>query len=468
MKRFFLKRAAFLFAIILTGVIISCSHTGRQAQFRSFDASKALPEIWSNDKNVKWSYDLEGRGWSSAIISGNRVYITTAVNETTPPKEEAEQPGPPAPEQGDSVRRPPRPQGPPREGGEPPEMKEDTTYKHEVYRMEVICLNLKTGKEVWKQVAFRGNPRTSTNPGNGYASETPATDGKRVYAYFGMTGLFCYDPDGKLLWKKDPGAYKTLNGWGTGSSPVLYENMVYLQIDNEQKSFIVALDGATGAEKWKAERDEKTNYSTPVIWKNSIRTELVAGGKTVRSYDPLTGKILWQCTIGGEFSIPSSVSDNDYLYTGNAGGPEKPGNLIAIKAGASGDITLLEGKTESEWVKWFLPAAGTANPSPLLYNGLIYIVGINGGELTCFEASTGKIIYKQKIEKVGSCWASPWRAGNRVWFLDERGFTRAVKAGQQFELLSQNRINDRFWTTPAAAEGVYVFKGVKKLYCISN
>jgi outer membrane protein assembly factor BamB len=346
---------------------------------------------------------------------------------------------------------------------------EDTTYRHELYRWEVICLDLRSGKELWKQVAHTGNPRTGSNPGNGYAAETPATDGQRVYAWFGMTGIFCYDNTGELQWARDLGAFKTLNSWGTGSSPVVYNGMLFVQVDNEEKSFIIALDGATGQERWRVQRDEKTNYSTPFIWKNKGRTELVAGGKTVRSYEPSSGKLLWQCKIGGGFSIPSPSASEELLIIGNAGGPDKPGNLFAIKAGAEGDISLADTMSSAnEWIAWSLPAAGTGNPSPLLYKGLIYIISSNGGNVICFDAATGKTVYTEKIEKTAGCWTSPWAYDNKVYFTDERGTTYIVRAGEKFELLARNRIKDKFWASPAISSNAYVFKGVKKIYCLSK
>ncbi len=154
-----------------------------------------------------------------------------------------------------------------------------------------------------------------------------------------MTGLFCYDMKGKLLWKNDLGAYKTLNNWGAGSSPVLHQNTVFLQMDNEVSSFFVALDALTGEEKWRASRDEKTTYSTPYLWKNNARNEIVTCGKTARSYDPETGTLLWEMKLGGRMSIPSPTGDKDHLYIANAGGPDAVGCLAAVKAGSNGDIS---------------------------------------------------------------------------------------------------------------------------------
>jgi len=455
-----------VFLSVIFGLLPSCNSEDPNQSVSG--PGDNLPAEWGNDRNVRWSYDLTGRGWSSPVIYGNKVFITTAFNETKPPvpeeekPEQAPPPPPPPPPAADSQAQ--KPQVPP-----PPRVQvEDTTYKSEVWRWEVICLNLKTGKELWKQVAFKGSPKIGSHKGNGYASETPVTDGKRVYAYFGMTGIFCYDMDGKLIWQNDLGAYKTLNSWGTGSSPVLYKNAVYLQIDNEVNSFIVALEALTGVEKWRITRDEKTTYSTPFLWKNKVRDEIVTCGTSARSYDPENGQLLWEMKMGGKMSIPSPVGDNEHLYIANTGGPDGVGSLSSVKAGATGNITADSLTLTSSGVEWYRPDAGTGNPSPVLYNGLIYLLASNGKNLSCIDAVSGKTIYSQKLEKVSTCWATPWVYKDNLYITDERGSTLIVKTGNQFEVVSQNRIKDRFWASAALGYDAYVFKGVNKVYCISS
>lgn len=452
--------------LLVTPVIFTACGSGENRQPGTVPGDN-LPVSWGNDKNIRWSYDIEGRGWSSPVIYGNRVFITTAYNETKPPvaEEDIAPPPPPPPPPADSTKSgAARSEGPP-----PPRVQtEDTTYKSEVYRLEVSCLDLRTGREMWKRVAYKGTPRTGSHRGNGYASETPVTDGKRVYAYFGMTGIYCYDMKGKLLWSNDLGAFKTLNGWGTGSSPVLYNDMVFLKIDNEVNSFMVALDANTGKEKWRASRDEKTTYGTPLIWKNNLRTELVATGKTARSYDPETGKLLWEMKMTGQMFIPTPVADEDHIYLGNsAGGSDEYGSLYSVRAGATGDITPDTISLKSDGVDWYLRATGTGNPSPVLHKGLIYLLAGNGKNLTCIDAVSGETVYNQVLEKVAACWATPWVYKDNIYITDEKGFTFIVKTGEQFELLSQNRLNDKFWASAALSTGAYVFKGAKKVWCVA-
>jgi outer membrane protein assembly factor BamB len=454
-------------AIFASAIIFSSCTNNNWPQFRGPEASmtaqgRNLPTEWGKDTNVIWTFDFEGNSWSSPVIWGDKVFITSAVGVKAKPIGVFESRPEPEPEEDDdSEAGQERPQGP------PPQHEPDTSYFEEIYRWEVTCLDVNTGEVIWTQIAYEGNPRTGINRGgSSYANETPATDGKRIYVYFGTLGMFCYDMEGKFLWQKDLGAYKTLNEWGTGSSPVVYQDIVYQQVDNEESSFIAALDAATGEQIWKAPRDEKTNYSTPVIWKNSVRTELVAAGKTVRSYDLKTGKVLWELRTGGEMSIPSPVPDKDRIYLGNAGGHQTPGSLCEVKAGAEGDITPAAGELKGTWVEWSNPEAGTGNPTPLVYKGLVYILSGRGGEVTCFDALTGKEVYKEKAEKVAGCWASPWAAGNNIGFIDERGLTTLIRAGKKFEVVAQNKLDDRVWASIGIAGNRYIIKGAERIYCV--
>ncbi len=316
------------------------------------------------------------------------------------------------------------------------------------------------GKEIWKKVAFKGSPKAGKNPNSTYACETPVTDGKRIFAFFGMNGLFCFDMEGNLLWQKELGPFYTQRGWGTGSSPVMNKDVLFIQFDNEENSFIVALDASTGTEKWRAKRDEKTTYSTPYIWKNRIRTELVTCGKTARSYDPETGKLLWELKSGGEQVIPSPVGNEDMLYLGNAGGRDVKSALYAVNAGVDGEIS-------ATGVAWKSEEAGIGNPSPLLYKGLLYLIG-SRGEIAVLDAVNGNVKYQKRISGIGACWASPWAYNDMIYFMDENGITRSFRAGDTFELLPENKLEGKFWSSLAVAGDMYIFRGAEKLYCVKK
>ena len=435
-------------------ILPSCNTEGwpqyRGAKSNLVVAGDNLPVEWGDNNNIKWTYGMEGKSWSSPIIWGNKVFITSAYSDELESDAQvatsAPQPNAGAPAQ--AGQTPPVP------------IAENDIFEDQVYKWEVTCIDLDTGEKLWKQVASEGSPRTKIHARGTYANETPVTDGKKIYAYFGMAGVYCYDLDGNLLWENDLGAFETANGWGTGSSPVIFNDILYVQVDNEVSSFIVALDASSGEQKWKMDRDEKTNYSTPMVWENSIRNELVTTGKTARSYDLLTGEILWEMEMDGGYSIPSPVATEDILYLGNANEKEV-GTMFAVMAGAEGEVT-------SDELAWSVPQSGFGNPSPLLYDGLIYIVNSRGGDVVCYDATTGEKVYEEEVSGVGACWASPWVYNDVVYFSDDKGVTHTFKAGRQFEELSKNSLDDTIWGSVASVNNQYILKGVEYVYCISN
>lgn len=432
----------FLMAIMLNSCMES-SNSNNWSQFRGPNADmivagENLPTQWGEDKNVAWTYDMEGEGWASPVVWGNQVFVASVV----PVK----------------INKP----------GEGEEENQDL-FRKDVYRWELSCVDLLSGKELWKQVAHEGSPRIKKHARTNYASETPVTNGKHVYVYFGMTGLYCYDMDGSLVWEKDLGAFETQRGWGTGSSPLLYRDKLFVQVDNEEQSFMVALDAGSGDQVWKVDRDELTNYGTPFLWKNSVRSELVVGGKKALAYDPDNGDILWELQMDGHYNIPSPVADRNLLFMGNSGYRDTKGTFFAIKAGAKGDITPDSGSVSNEHVAWYSrDAEFLSSPSPLLFDGLIYFISSRGGQVVCREAETGDLIYEEKVENVAACWASPWVNQDRIYFMDEKGVTQVIKAGRGFEHLHTNSLNDGFWASVAVAGDAYLFKGDKKLYCIKK
>jgi outer membrane protein assembly factor BamB len=341
---------------------------------------------------------------------------------------------------------------------------------NKIYHWQVVCLDRNTGKVLWSQQALEGKPRIPIQQSNTYASETPVSDGQRVYAYFGMHGLYCFDFDGKQLWKKDFGAYPTVMGQGPASSPVLDGERLYLQIDNEEKSFLVAVNAETGDELWRVPRDERTNHSSPVVWKNKDRSELVTSGShKVRSYDPATGKVLWELEIGGR-CYSSPVGDADMLYVGSESGMGMNGGggggLYAVKAGASGDITLKEHDTSNAGVAWSTSRGGPEKASPLIYQGHLYVLRTNGGVVTCYDKTTGKQIYRQRIPGAAAFWTSPWAAEGKIFCLDDAGTTHVLDAGPEFKVLGTNKLNELFWASAAVADGSIYLRGVDNLYCI--
>lgn len=447
MRIFSLRVSGISMIVIVSMILMSAcniaSDSNNWPQFRGPDVNmiaigENLPVEWGENLNVAWTYEVEGDGWASPVVWGNKVIVSAVVAE--------------------KINKP----------GEGEEENQEL-FKSDLYRWELSCVDLETGDEIWKKVVRQGNPRIRKHRNTNYAGETPVVDGERIYVSLGMNGLYCFDMEGELLWEKDLGAYETLNGWGTGSSPLLYEGKLYIQMDNEEESFLVALDPESGEEIWKVDRDETTSYSTPYIWNNSIRTELITGGYKARSYDPATGELIWELQMDGRYNIPGPVSNKDLLYLGNPGRRDIPGTFFAVKAGAEGDITPDSISHSSEGLAWFNTTdAPTGNPSPLLYDGLLYLLSSRGGELACLDAETGEIVYQEKIDGVGACWASPWAFGDKIFFTDEKGVTSVIRAGRAFEFLNKNSLDDRFWASMATTGDAYLFKGDRKLYCIKK
>jgi len=401
-----------------------------------------LPERWSTNENVAWRVDVAGRGWSSPIVWSNRVFLTTVISEgeMEPPKKGLYF------------------------GGERKEVPKA------IHHWTVLCFDLNSGRELWRKEAHRGTPLNQLHVKNSYASETPVTDGEHVYAYFGNVGLFCYDLQGHLIWSTNWPAVKTRNGWGTAASPVLYQDRLFIVNDNEEKSFVVALDKKSGRQLWRSERDEKSNWATPYIWQNEKKTELITPGrKKIRSYD-LDGTLLWECGGMSSIVIPTPFSKFGLLYvcSGYVGDKVRP--VFAIKPGASGDITLKPGETSNQFIAWHEPTAAPYNPSPLVYGDHLYVL-FDFGFLSCLDARTGKEIYgKQRVREAGntSFTASPWAANGKVFALSEDGDTFVFQAGRQFKLLHQNSLDEMCMATPAIAGDRLLVRTITKLYCFKQ
>lgn len=512
--------------------LVCSTTAGDWTQFRGPDAtgvaeSTNVPEEWGADKNIQWKVELPGVAWSQPIILGDKIFVTTAVTEN----QQKPRPGffggrggpgggppgggfgPPGgrPEGGRDGARPEggregaRPEGDRREGAPPPREGDAPRREgdrgaegqrrpggfgqggfggrpgggfggfgrggpppNDVYQFKVVCLDRKTGDVVWEKLAKEAKPTIPTHRTNTYASETPITDGERLYAYFGMTGLYCYDLNGKLIWSKELGTYPMMAGWGTGSSCALEGDRLFVLCDNEEKSFLVALDKKTGDELWRVDRDEKSNWCTPYIWKNKTRTEVVTSGKVVRSYDPASGKVLWEMDGHNSGARSTPVGNEEMLFVGTGGGMGGNGPLVAIKAGAKGDITLEGNDTSSTFVAWSVPRAGAPMASPLLYQGYLYVADQRGGILACYDAATGKQHYKERVPDSKGFTSSPWAAGGKVFCLDEEGTTFVIEPGPTLKVVGTNKLNEMFWSSAALADNQLLLRGTDHLYSIAE
>ncbi|MEZ6143229.1 MAG: PQQ-binding-like beta-propeller repeat protein [Zavarzinella sp.] len=395
------------------------------------------PSTWTEKENIAWRFEVPGHGWSCPIVVGNNVFVTSCVTDA---KVAAPKTGYYAPL--------------------------DTKTHDGEHRWTLFCLDATTGKVLWEQVAHKGKPKHPIHVKASYASETPVSDGERVYAYFGNVGIFCYDLKGQMLWTRTWDVVPTQLNWGTGASPVLHEDQIIIVNDNEKASFIVSLDKRTGKVLWKTDRNEKSNWATPFIWKHAKRTEIVTCGKgKVRSYD-LDGKLLWEFGGMSSICVPSPVVAGDLLIISSGYEFGRPRPVFAVKPGATGDITLKKGETNNEFIVWYKEPAGAYHPTPLVLGDYLYVL-YSTGFISCFEAQTGKTVYERE-RLGGSFTASPWSYQGKVFCLGEDGTTYVVKAGKEFELVGKNVLNEVSLATPAIANGRLFLRTREALYCIST
>ena len=414
-------------------------------QFRGPDgagisASTNLPDHWSATENVAWKTDLPGRSWSSPIVWGDRVFLTAVVNsgESEPPKKGLYLGG----------NRP-----------EPPKAE---------HQWKVLCLDLATGKLLWNKTVHQGTPQTPIHLKSSYGAETPVTDGERVYALFGNIGVFALNIEGQEVWSKRLEPRKTRFGWGTAASPALHAGRLFIVNDNDDQAELFALDAKTGKELWRVDRDEKSNWATPFLWQNGQRTELITpGSRAVRSYD-LDGKLLWSFRGMSTIAIPTPLAGGGLLFVTSGYVGDKLRPLYAIRPGASGDITLQPGETSNAFIAWSNPVGGPYNPSPLFYQGRLYVL-YDRGLVSCYDAKTGKLLYdRERLPEGLAFTASPWAANGRVFCLNEDGVCYVLRAGDQFEVLHLNKLagEDMCMATPALAGDRLLIRTAARLYCI--
>ena len=291
-----------------------------------------------------------------------------------------------------------------------------------------------------------------------------------MYCCFGNVGIFCFDFAGNELWRHELAPHAIRFGWGAAGSPVLHQDRLYFVDDNDEESSLLALDAKSGTELWRVARDEKSNWSTPLVWQNDQRTEIVTlGSGQVRSYD-LAGQLLWSLAGMSSITIATPYAQDGLLYfsSGYVGDRSRP--VYAIRPGAAGDISLQAEQTSNDWIAWCQPTAAPYNPSTLVYQGNLYVLYDNGS-IVCFNARDGSDVFvRQRIPKGGSYTASPWAYDGKIFCLNEDGVTFVLKAGSQFEVLHSNALaeDDMCMATPAIAGQRLLIRTAARVYCISR
>jgi outer membrane protein assembly factor BamB len=444
-----MNRTVCVIAGLMLLTMAGVSATDQWPQFRGLLAGVAaddatLPDVWSETQNVVWKASIPGLGWSSPVVWEDHILLTSAIStgqEAAPAK---------------GLYDP---------GDEHGKMKSSSPQHWVVYDVD-----FKTGKVRWERELRNAVPAITKHVKNSYASETPVTDGERVYVYFGSIGLVAsFSLNGELVWSKEIGAFDGRQGFGMAGSPVVYKDQLFVVNDNNTRSFIVAFDKHTGNEIWRVPREESENWSSPFVWENEIRTEIVTTGMgKVRSYD-LDGKLLWELKGMTVNTVPTPFAKHGLVYinSGYPGAAVRP--VYAVRPGASGDISLKPDERSNRFIAWYQPLLGTYQTTSLVYGDYYYTL-LDRGFLLCHDARTGAQIYgRQRISSESSGFAaSPWAYNGKVFLLSEDGDTFVVQAGRDFKLLGRNPLNEMSLATPAVAHGSLIIRTQSKLYRIAT
>lgn len=404
-----------------------------------------LPEAWNinTGENILWKSDIPGLAHSCPVIWDDKLFVTTAISGSG----------------NDSLKV-----------GLYGDI--DEVGDRSVHEFWLYCLDKYTGKLLWKQLAHQGTPRTERHTKASHANPTPATNGKYVLAFFGSEGLYCYDFDGKLIWKKDFG---TMNAgpysdpdveWGFASSPILHEGRVVVQCDFLGEGFIASLDVETGKEIWRSPREEISTWSSPNFYNRGSERQIVVNGwKHIGGYDFDSGEQIWNLAGGGDAPTPTPIFAHDLIYIHGSHGRWSP--IFAIRPESRGDITLDKDSTSNEFIVWSIKRGAAYMPTNLVYGDHLYNLRMNGN-LSCFDAKTGALIYKEQIPDASGITASGIASGGKLYYSLEQGDVVVVKAGTEFEILSRNPLEDILMATPAISEDMLFFRTQKRLVAVGK
>ncbi len=393
-----------------------------------------VPIKWDVEKgeNVKWKTEIPGLGHSCPVVWEDKLFITTAISASG----------------NDALKI-----------GLYGDIDEDADESVHQYR--VYCLNKHTGEIIWNYLAHEGVPITKRHTKSSHANPTPATDGKHLIVFFGSEGLYCFNLEGQLRWKKDLGR---LNAgpydmpeveWGVASSPVIYEDRVVIQCDVVEQSFIAAFNIENGEEIWRKDRDEIASWGSPNVYDEGDPVQVIVNGwKHMGGYNIENGEEIWKMSGGGDAPSTTPVVAHDHFFINNAHGRYSP--IYVVKPNARGDITLDEEETSNEYIPWSIKRGGAYMQTPLIYGGYLYNLRGNGA-LTVFKALTGEIMYKETIG-MQAFTASGVATDGKIIFSSEQGMAYVLKAGPIYELLAKNPMGDICMSTPAIDKEAIYFR----------
>jgi outer membrane protein assembly factor BamB len=416
-------------------------------QFRGPNASGVAddpaPVTWNveSGENIRWQTPIPGLGHACPIVWQDRIYVATAVKP-----------------------------------GAKSELKvglygDINSYaENESHQWRLLCLDKATGRVLWDKLAFEAVPRTQRHTKATHCNSTPATDGRRIVAIFGSEGLFCFDMEGRQLWRKelgrmDPGYYVVTNtSWGFGSSPVLRDGKVIVQCDVLSEQFLAAFDAQDGHELWRTPRKEVSTWCTPIVAASPGRTQVIVNGwKAIGGYDFATGHQLWSLKNGGDVPVASPILTGEFVILTSAHGNSRP--MRAVRLDATGDITPPEIGGTNQAVAWCQPRKGNYLETPIAVGNLLW--GSLDGIVTCFDAKTGAIYYSERIGGGGQGFtASAVSAHGQLYFTSEQGNVFVLAAANQFSVLATNKLGGLCLSTPAISEGTLFFRTTEKIVAV--
>ena len=426
------------------------SHAADWPQFRGpnasgLDTSKPLPIEWNakTGKNIRWETPLPGLGHASPIIFSNRIYVTTAV-------------GPSDKELKVGLY------------GDIDPVKEEGSYQ-----WRLLSIDRPSGKIIWNIVGFQASPRVKRHPKSTHCNSTPATDGRRIVTIFGSEGLFCFDTEGKLIWKKDLGAMDSgyylvpSAQWGFASSPVIHDGKVIVLCDVQKNSFLVAFNLADGKELWRTPRKDVPTWGCPAIIESGGRVQIVVNGwHHSGGYDFGSGKELWRLNGGGDIPVPTPIFANGLIYLTSAHGKLRP--MRAIRPDATGDITASTPAGTNAAIAWVHPRQGNYMQTPIVIGNRLYGCTDNG-VVTCFDSKSGAILYSERLRGPAQGYtASPVSDGRHLYFSGETGKVVVVPVSDEFSTVAVNDLGDNCMASPAIADGTIYFRTQNKLIAISG
>ncbi len=392
------------------------------------------PIVWSEEENIRWKVAIPGLGHSTPVIAGNRLFLTSAepIGDAMAPRYST------APGSHDNL---------------------PVTHRHQFL---VICIDRSTGKRLWQTKVHEAVPHEGAHHSASFASASPTTDGKFVYAYFGSFGLYCLDNEGRIVWQYMPGKMLAKHGHGEGSSPALSGDIIAINWDHEGRSFVVAIDKATGEERWKKSRDEVTSWSSPIVVSHDGRQQLViAGTSRVRGYDLESGTVLWECGGLSANIVATPVAGDGMVFVGSS---YEIRAMMGIRLdGAVGDIT------GSDQVVWSRALRTPYVPSPLLYRGRLHFLRHYQGILSHIEAQSGlEPVKPMRLDAIRNVYASPVASNGHIYVTSLEGVTAVISATEIPRIVSVNRLDEAIYASAALAQDSIYLRGRKWLYAIGQ